>query len=131
MIYLTYIDSPHLIWPAVEESLKRVKAKTRERWSLPFVFSRLQSKEAGLFRFHEDGKHLAYCVLEVCDQGDGRWLNVWILEGEGLEYAREAISLLDELCMAIGAGAWRCTGRKGWKAIGLKPVATVYEREVI
>lgn len=131
MIYLTYIDSPHLIWPAVEESLKRVKAKTGERWSLPFVFWKLQNKEAGLFRFHEDGKHLGYCVVEVYEQGEGPWLNVWIVEGEGLEVADEALKRIDDLCRVIGAKFWRCTGRKGWKAIGLKPIATVYERKVI
>ena len=131
MIYLTYIDSPHLIWPAVEESLRRVKTKTRERWSLPFVFWKLQNKEAGLFRFHDDGKHVAYMVVERYDQGDGPWLNVWILEGNGLELAQECLARIDELAKASGCDSWRCTGRRGWKAIGLKPIATVYERECV
>ena len=53
------------------------------------------------------------------------------VEGEGLEKGMESMALVDTLCRQIGATAWRCTGRKGWgRALGLKPIATVYERKL-
>jgi hypothetical protein len=57
-------------------------------------------------------------------------MNVWIVEGEGIEHAPECLALLDDLARSVGAVAWRCTGRKGWRSIGLEPIATVYERKV-
>jgi hypothetical protein len=117
-------------WADVERAFQRVKQKTGERWTLPFVFQRLAEGKAGLFHFVAE-KHIAYMVCELYEQGEAPWMNVWILEGEGLERADECLPLIDGLARSIGAVAWRCTGRKGWKAIGLKPIATVYERAVI
>lgn len=125
---LERIDKPD--WADVERAFQRVKKKTGERWTLPFVFKRLAEGKAGLFRFVAE-KHIAYMVCELYEQGEAPWMNVWILEGEGLERADECLPLIDGLARSIGAVAWRCTGRKGWKAIGLKPIATVYERAVI
>ena len=125
---LSPIDSVHLIWPHLEAALQRVKDKTGERWTLPFVFDRIASGNAGLFRFHEDGKHFGYMVVERYDQGEV-WMNVWILEGEGLDRFDECLPLVDDLAKSIGAASWRCTGRKGWAKF-LKPVATVFEREL-
>ncbi len=132
MIRLSPIDSVHLIWPHLEAALLRVKEKTGERWSPPFVFERIVSGNAGLFRLHENGAHMAYLVVERYDQGEV-WMNVWILEGEGMDDGvnAEVVALLDGLAKQVGASAWRFTGRKGWgRALKgfIKPVATVYER---
>lgn len=113
----------------VERSIQRVKDKTGDRWTVPFVLARIQAGMAGLFELR-DKKHIAYIVLERYEQGEAPWMNVWILEGAGLEYAQEVIPLIDGVCKEIGCVAWRCTGRKGWAKF-LKPVATVYEREVL
>lgn len=113
----------------VERSIKKVKDKTGDRWTVPFVLARIQAGMAGLFELR-DKKHIAYIVLEKYEQGEAPWMNVWILEGAGLEYAQEVLPLLDQKCKEIGCVAWRCTGRKGWAKF-LKPVATVYEREVL
>lgn len=79
----------------------------------------------------KDQSHLGFCVVERYEQGEAPWMNVWIVEGEGIEHAPECLATLDDLARRIGAVAWRATGRKGWKAVGLKPVAVVYEREVL
>ena len=132
---LSPIDSAHLIWPHLEASLQRVKDKTGDRWSTNFVLSKIQSGNAGLFRFHDRGTHIAYAVVERYDQGEKPWMNVWILEGDiGAPRARDVVQCLDELAKSVGAKVWRFTGRKGWgKALGemVKPIATVYEREIL
>lgn len=130
-VRLSPVDSAHLIWPHLEASLIRVKEKTGERWTPPFVLARIVEGKAGLFRFQDDGRHLGYCVVERYEQGEKPWMNVWIVEGDVLEHAPECLEELDKLARSIGAVAWRATGRKGWKSIGLKPVAVVYEREVL
>lgn len=106
-------------------ALQRCKEKTGALWSIPFVLSRIFSKDAGLFRL--SGEASAWVVVERMDQGEV-WMNVWILVGEGLEEAQGVLPLLDELARNIGAAKWRCEGRKGWAKF-LKPIATVYERE--
>jgi len=121
---------PTFLWPVLERSFQRVKDKTGDRWAVPFVFERIQQGKAGLFELY-DTDHAAYVVVELMEQGDAPWMNLWILEGQGLEKHSECMPLFDELAKSVGAVAWRCTGRKGWKAIGLKPIATVYERVVI
>lgn len=129
---LSQVDSPD--WPEIEASLRRVKEKTGERWSLPFVISRIREGKAGLFRFHDGDKHIAYMVCERCEQGEASWMNVWILEGAGLERASECVPLIDELARSVGASAWRCFGRKGWgRALSayLTPQAVVYERALL
>ena len=130
MIRLTPVDSAHLLGPILEASFQRVKDKTGDRWTVPFVLDRIASGHAGLFRVHDDGEHMGYMVAEKYEQGEAPWMNVWIIEGVGLERFHEVLTLVDQLARTIGCVAWRCTGRKGWKAIGLKPIATVYEREL-
>jgi hypothetical protein len=127
-LILSPVDSVHLIWPHLEMSLQRVKDKTGERWSPVFVLKRIQEGAAALFRFSDNGRHIAYMVCERYDQGEV-WMNVWIVEGAGLEMFDECLPLVDGLAKSIGATSWRCTGRKGWAKF-LKPVATVYEREL-
>lgn len=130
-VRLAPVDAPHLIWPVLEAAFERVKQKGRERWSPGFVLSAIQEGRAGLFRVTNDGAHVAWMVFERMDQGGGVWLNVWIAEGEGLEHSKEVVGLIDLLARQVGADSWRCTGRKGWgRALGLKPIATVYEREL-
>ena len=132
MIRLSPVDSAHLIWPVVEKALLRVKEKTGERWTSAFVMSRITSGNAGLFRFTDDGAHVAWMVVERYAQGESPYMNVWIVEGDGLEKGLECMVLVDTLARQIGATAWRCTGRKGWgKALGLEPIAAVYERSLI
>ena len=131
MIRISPVDSAHLLWPVLEASFQRVKDKTGERWTPNFVMSRIQAGHAGLFRIHDDGKHIAYMVVERYAQGESPWMNVWILEGKGLHKAPEILPAIDELAKGIGAVAWRCTGRRGWESIGLKPVSVVYERTLI
>ena len=133
MTRLSPIDSVHLIWPHLEAALIRVKEKTGERWAPPFVFERIVSGQAGLFRLHDEGTHVAYLVCERYEQGESPWMNVWILSGDGMadEVNAEVVALLDGLAKQIGATSWRFTGRKGWgRALKgfIKPVATVYER---
>lgn len=134
MIYLSPVDSAHLIWPHLEASLQRVKDKTGERWTPPFVLRQIQEGKAGLFRFHEDGRHLAYMVVERLE-GYEVSLNVWILEGSpGLDKAQALVSLIDNLARSVGARVWKFTGRKGWARLlegYTRPVATVYEREIL
>lgn len=132
MIYLSPIDSVHLIWPHLEASLNRVREKTGERWTPAYVFSRIVDGRAGLFRLHEEGRHLAYVVVERLD-GYEVALNVWIVEGDGMtkEVVGAFVQLMDELTKRVGASLWKLTGRKGWgRALAgyVKPVATVYER---
>lgn len=129
MIRLSPAD-PTFLGPVLERSLQRVKDKTRDRWTVPFLLGRIQTGQAGLFRFHDDGEHMAFMVVERYDQGEAPWMNVWILEGDGLDRFDECLPLVDLLARQIGATAWRCTGRRGW-AKWLKPIATVYERELI
>ena len=132
MIRLSYVDAPHYVWPLVEPALERVKAKTGESWTPSFVLERIQSGNAGLFEFRGDS-HIGWMVVERYAQGDEPWMNVWILEGNGLdEFGKDCLPLVDDLARKMGASTWRCTGRKGWgKAFGLRPIATVYERELI
>jgi hypothetical protein len=123
----------HVGWdelPAVYQSLLRVKRKGKERWAPAFVLERVREGLAGLFRFEEEGKHYGYMVVERIDQGDGVWMNVWALEGKGLDRFGDCLPLVDNLAASIGATSWRCAGRKGWGAMGLKPIATVFEREI-
>ena len=127
-VSLSPVDYPALIWPVLEQALWRVKEKTGEKWEPNFVAARIQAGQAGLFEFKDDG-HLAWMVVERYDQGEV-WMNVWILEGEGLDRMQEAIPLIDLLAKQIGASSWRFTGRKGWGGMGFKPIATVYEREL-
>lgn len=112
----------------LEQSFQRIKDKRGERWTVPFVLDRIASQYAGLFQIHDDGEHIAWMVVEKMAQGESPWMNVWLLEGEGLERAGEILPLIDDLAKSAGCVAWRCTGRAGWKSIGLKPIATVYER---
>lgn len=105
-----------------------MKAKTGDRWTVPFVLSCIEKGFAGLYAIRELDSHIAWMVVERMDQGEV-WMNVWILEGDGLEHAEAIFPLIDDLARSIGAASWRCTGRKGW-AKWLKPVATVYERNV-
>ena len=105
-----------------------MKEKRGERWTPAFVMEQIASQNAGLFNINDDGEHLGWMVCERFEQGEQPWMNVWIVEGEGLEVAPEVLPLIDKLAKSIGCVAWRCTGRKGWKRIGLRPIATVYER---
>ena len=130
MIRLSPVDAPHLLAPLLEASFQRVKDKTGDRWTVPFVLDRIQQGKAGLFRLHDDGSHMAYMVVERYEQGEAPWMNVWILEGDGLDRFDECVPLVDGLAKSIGAVAWRCTGRKGWAKF-LKPVAVVYERDLL
>ena len=127
MVRLTPVDSAHYLGPVLEASLTRVKDKTGERWTPAFVMSRIASGDAGLYRFHDDGEHMGYMVCELYSQGESPWMNVWVLEGQGLARFEECAPLIDALARSIGAVAWRATGRRGWAKF-LKPVATVYER---
>ena len=129
MIRLTPVD-PTYMGPVLEASLQRVKDKTGDRWTVPFVLGRIAESKAGLFRFHDDGEHLAFMVVQRIEEGESPWMNIWILEGDGLNRFEECLPLVDGLAKSIGAVAWRCTGRKGW-AKYLKPIATVYERELV
>jgi hypothetical protein len=113
----------------LEQAFSRVKEKCRERWTPAFILSCLEAGTAGLFQVHDDGDHMGWVVVERYDQGEP-WLNVWIIEGAGLERAQEVLPLIDDLARSVGCVAWRCTGRKGWESIGLRPIATVYEREL-
>ena len=127
MIRLTP-ESPRNLGPVLMESFQRIKDKTKERWSPAFVLDRIASQYAGLFHINDDGDHIAWMVVERYEQGESPWLNVWLLEGEGIERAQEILPLIDDLARSVGCVAWRCTGRKGWESIGLRPIATVYER---
>ena len=129
MIYITPVDAPHLLWPVLEAAFQRVKDKTGEKWTPAYVMDRIISGQAGLFRLHDDGAHIAWVVVERHDQGEV-WMNVWIVEGEGMDRFMEYLPLMDGLAKKIGAKSWRCTGRKGWGKY-LKPIATVYERELL
>lgn len=132
MLRLSPVDSPHHVWPVVEKALERVREKTGERWTPPFVLARILNQEAGLFRFTDDGDHVAWMVAERYEQGEAPWLHVWILEGEGLEHSAQAIALIDALAGNVGCMVWRLTGRKGWgKVLGLKPIGYVFERECL
>lgn len=131
LIRLAPVDAPHYVWPVVETALRRVKEKTGDKWTPAFVFDRILGGHAGLFRFTDDGEHVAWMVVERYDQGE-TWMNVWIVEGAGLDRGVECMALVDTLARQIGASSWRCTGRKGWgRALGIKPIATVYERNLI
>lgn len=130
-VTLSYVDAPRYVWPIVEPALQRVLEKTGESWTPSFVLERIQSGNAGLFEFR-DTEHIAWMVVERYDQGGNPWMNVWILEGQGLEeHGKECLPLVDLLARQIGATSWRCTGRKGWRVLGLKPIATVYERNLL
>ena len=107
-------------------SLQRVQEKNQVLWSVPFVLSAIYSQRAGVYRI--EGEASAWVVVERMDQGRGVWMNVWILEGVGLEHCEEIFPLLDDLAKSMGASRWRCEGRRGWGK-WLKPVATVFERE--
>lgn len=117
---------PAEVTPEAIKSFERVKAKTGDRWTVPFVLSCIEKGYAGLFEVRDEA-HVAWMVVERMDQGEV-WLNVWILEGAGIDKAGAIFPLIDDLARRVGASRWRCTGRKGW-AKWLKPVATVYERE--
>lgn len=116
--------------PEVYRALQRIKEKTGEKWTPDFLLAAIDDRRAGLFAIRDGETHIAWMVCERIDQGDGVVMNVWALEGEGLEYAERIFLLIDDLARSIGAVSWKCTGRKGW-AKWLKPVATVYEREVL
>lgn len=121
---------PEVVTPDVIRALERVKAKTRDRWTVSFVLSCIEKGFAGLYAIRELESHIAWMVVERMDQGEV-WMNVWILEsqdGTHLDRAEDIFPLIDDLARSIGAASWRCTGRKGW-AKWLKPVATVYERK--
>lgn len=109
-------------------ALQRVKEKNGALWSVPFVLGRVFSGNAAIYAIRDSDSHIAWMVVERIDQGRGPWMNVWILEGEGLEHAEAIFPLLDDLAKSMGASRWRCEGRKGWGK-WLKPVATVFERE--
>jgi hypothetical protein len=111
-------------------SLVRVKEKTGELWTPLFVMHKIMDGSAGLFHLVEDGKHYGYLVVERYVQGSDPWMNVWILEGTGLDRFDDCLPLIDDLARSIGASSWRCIGRNGW-AKYLKPVATVFERKLI
>lgn len=133
MVRLSPVDSPHLIWPVIESSLKRVIEKRGDLWTPDFVLRSIQDGSAGLFHFTDDGGHIAWMVVERMDQGGGVWMNVWILEGSGPEHIPQIIPLIDLLAKQIGATRWRLTGRKGWEKMlreYVKPVAVVCEREL-
>ncbi len=120
---------PAVVTPDVITALQRIKEKTGEKWTPDFVLAAVREGRAGLFGIYNVDTLLAYMVCERMDQGDGVWMNVWCVEGAGLEHMQSLIPLVDELARSIGARSWRATGRKGWSK-WLKPVATVYEREV-
>ena len=131
---LSPVDSAHFLWPRIEASLNRVIEKTGERWTPSYVLKQIQEGKAGLFRFHEDGKHIAYLLCERLE-GYEVTLNLWVLEGDGLSRARirEGVRLIDGLAKAVGASAVKLTGRGGWERAlrgYFKPVATVYERRL-
>ena len=119
---------PAVVSPEVIRALERVKEKTGDRWTVPFVLSCIEKGFAGLYEIR-DKDHIAWIVVERMDQGEV-WMNLWIMEGKGLEKGREIYPLLDDLARSIGASRWRCTGREGWGRAcdWLKPVAVVYER---
>lgn len=119
--------APAAITPDVTKALQRIKEKTGEKWTPEFVLAAIREGRAGLFEIVEL-EHIAWMVVERMDQGGEVWMNVWALEGEGLERAEAIFPLIDDLAKSIGAQSWKCTGRKGWGK-WLRPVATVFERE--
>ena len=116
-----------------KRALDRIKAKTGELWAPSFVLERVKSGNAGLFRFVDESP-FAWMVVERYDQGKA-WMNVWLMEGSpGPHRTAEMVRLIDELCIRLGCERWRFTGRKGWERAlhgYARPVATVYERELI
>lgn len=119
----------NLLDDEVRKSISRVRERSKERWSVEFVIQSIEAGNSGLFHFWDDG-HIAFMVVEKYSQGDRPWMNVWILEGAGLDRIKDALPLIDGLARSIGCVAWRATGRKGWGR-WLKPIATVYEREIL
>lgn len=89
-------------------ALLRVKQKTQERWSVAFVISRILSGHALYQRIAD-----CHVVVEMID----RTMNVWILEGKGLEKREVVLEALDNLARKAGAEYWRLTGRKGWERL--------------
>ena len=132
LIGLISIADVGSVWPELRQSLLRVKEKTGELWTPEFIRSRIESGHAGLFEFIEEAR-LAFLVVERYDQGEEPWANVWVIEGSpGLGRAEEMVRLVDGLMRCNGISRWRFTGRKGWgRLLGLKPVAVVFEREVL
>lgn len=129
---------PAAATPEVYRALQRIKEKTGEKWSPEFVLAAVREGRAGLFEIVEL-EHIAWMVCERMDQGGGVWMNVWCVEGDGLESIDSIMPLIDEVANSIGAvrdgkPVWRCTGRKGWERASkgaLKPVAVVYERNFL
>lgn len=131
LIGLISIADVGSVWPELRQSLLRVKEKTGQLWTPEFIRSRIESGHAGLFEF-VDGKRLAFLVVERYEQGAEPWANVWVIEGSpGLGRAEEMVRLVDGLMRCNGIKRWRFTGRKGWgRLLGLRPIATVFERAV-
>lgn len=130
MIRLTFVDAPHLLGPILADGLQSMADKRGEPWTPGFVMGCLERGAAALFRIHDDGEHIAYMVVERMEQGGAPWMNVWCLWGSQLERHGEVVPLIDRLAKDIGCDRWRCTGRRGWEKVGLRPVATVFERKL-
>lgn len=108
--------------------MQRVQEKTGALWSVPFLLGAIFAQRAFLYRLV--GEASAWIVVERLNQGKGPWMNVWVLEGDGLEHAEQIFPLLDDLAKGIGCDRWRCEGRKGWGK-WLPTVATVFERKCV
>lgn len=130
MIRLTFVDAPQLLGPILADGLQSIQEKRGEPWTPAFVMGALEAGNAALFRIHDDGEHIAYMVVERMEQGGAPWINVWCLWGGPLERHEEIVPLIDKLALDVGCDRWRCTGRRGWEKIGLRPVATVFERKL-
>lgn len=131
MIRLTYVDAPHLLGPVLEEGLRQISDRRGEPWTPAFVMTALENGHAALFRFHDDGEHIAWMVVERMEQGKVPWMNVWCLWGKGvMKVYDQMIPLIDRLARDVGCDRWRCAGRKGWEKVGLRPVTTVFERKL-
>lgn len=101
---------------------------------MEFVFYRIQEGRAGLFRFEEYGKHVAFLICEM-HSGHENVLNIWCMEGSpGIRKRDEMVRLIDELARDSGAVFWKLESpRKGWAKVlrgFVTNTRTVYERKI-
>jgi hypothetical protein len=134
---LTAVDPERLhdVWPWVKTLLDRLYRKAERRgrrpdWLPEDVYASVKSAQAVLFVVGQDEGIL---VLQRQVRAYGPLLFIWIVVGAGLKhYEQELYAEIESI--ARRGGMRRIQGNSsfpGWGQWGwLKPVETVYEREV-
>lgn len=121
------------VWPFVVIGINRIREKTKHSQDIDFIKNAILKGYAELHLVEEDSKLKGFFVTEIISDRRGKFLNIWLLAGNGLwKYRNMVMSYIDKYAEEhFLPDIQFSTPRRGWiKAMEtwFKPSYTVFSR---